>query len=267
MSLPRTVCREAGVPCSRVLAWDDSRQSFGRDYMIAAYIPSVVMAEAPLPEGERARLRRQMAAYLSRLHQVEGDCFGYLSRICRGVRFASWRDAFLFEAEDILTRLEAYGLFPPEDFAALRRRFAAEHGIPPLPADRRAVVLRGPDVGFQQVVVQTVQGHPFPPRRTAGLRGLLSAQGGQAGPPAAGELKVGVSEDRPVPVDDGGDLPAVLRQEHVALPHIRVEEAGRRNLIQGRPSRKRWLRLFLEEGDRAEFGPQSTFSAYTPPKK
>ncbi len=119
------LCREAGVPCSHVLAWDDSRQSFGRDYMIAAYIPSVVMAEAPLPEGERDRLRRQMAAYLSRLHQVEGDCFGYLSRICRGVRFASWRDAFLFEAEDILTRLEAYGLFPPEDFAALRRRFAA----------------------------------------------------------------------------------------------------------------------------------------------
>ena len=53
------LCREAGVPCSRVLAWDDSRQSFGRDYMIAAYIPSVVMAEAPLPEGERARLRRR----------------------------------------------------------------------------------------------------------------------------------------------------------------------------------------------------------------
>ena len=43
------LCREAGVPCSHVLAWDDSRQSFGRDYMIAAYIPSVVMAEAPLP--------------------------------------------------------------------------------------------------------------------------------------------------------------------------------------------------------------------------
>ena len=30
---------------------------------------------------------------------------------------------------------------------------------------------------------------------------------------------------------------------------------------------KKMLRIFFEEGDRAEFGPQSTFSTYTPPKK
>ena len=30
---------------------------------------------------------------------------------------------------------------------------------------------------------------------------------------------------------------------------------------------KKWLCNFFEEGDRAEFGPQSTFSTYTPPKK
>jgi hypothetical protein len=30
---------------------------------------------------------------------------------------------------------------------------------------------------------------------------------------------------------------------------------------------KKWLRHFFEKGDRAEFGPQSTFSAYMPPKK
>ncbi len=117
--------REAGIPCSRVLAWDASRQRIGRDYMIVEYIPSVVMAEAALPEEERDRLRRQVGMYLNRLHQVEGDCFGYLSRICRGVRFFSWREAFLFEAEDILTRLGACGAFSPETFAALRRRFTA----------------------------------------------------------------------------------------------------------------------------------------------
>jgi len=27
------------------------------------------------------------------------------------------------------------------------------------------------------------------------------------------------------------------------------------------------LRIFFEKGDRAEFGPQSTFSTYMPPKK
>ncbi len=30
---------------------------------------------------------------------------------------------------------------------------------------------------------------------------------------------------------------------------------------------KKWLRHFFEKRDRAEFGPQSTFSTYTPPKK
>ena len=30
---------------------------------------------------------------------------------------------------------------------------------------------------------------------------------------------------------------------------------------------KKWLRHFFDKRDRAEFGPQSTFSTYTPPKK
>jgi hypothetical protein len=30
---------------------------------------------------------------------------------------------------------------------------------------------------------------------------------------------------------------------------------------------KKWLCHFFEKGDRAEFGPQSAFSTYTPPKK
>ena len=30
---------------------------------------------------------------------------------------------------------------------------------------------------------------------------------------------------------------------------------------------KKMLRIFFEKGDRAEFGPQSTFSTYMPPKK
>lgn len=119
------LCQVAEVPCSRILAWDASRQHIARDWMIVEYIPSVVMAEAKLPEDEKSRLRRQVGTYLNRLHQVEGDSFGYLSRIAMGIRFGSWREAFMFEAEDILTRLEAYRPFPPEVFAALRRRFAS----------------------------------------------------------------------------------------------------------------------------------------------
>jgi len=102
------LCAEHGIPSSRVLAWDCSRTAVDRDYMIAAYIPSVAMNRAELTEGERDALYQEMGAYLKRLHQIEGDRFGYLSRILEGKHFPCWGDALLFEVEDILSRLESH---------------------------------------------------------------------------------------------------------------------------------------------------------------
>lgn len=102
------ICAEHGIPCSKVLAWDCSRTTLDRDYMIVEYIPSIAMNKAELTEGERDALYQEMGAYLKCFHRIEGVCFGYVSRIIEGKCFSQWGDALLFEAEDILGRLEMH---------------------------------------------------------------------------------------------------------------------------------------------------------------
>lgn len=101
-------CAAQGLPCSQVLALDCSREVVDRDYMIAAYIPSSAMSETALTEPERESLFEQMGAYLRRLHQTEGSCFGYVSRILAGKGASRWSEALLLETEDILNRLETF---------------------------------------------------------------------------------------------------------------------------------------------------------------
>ena len=103
------VCRDIGVPCPEVLTWDTSRTAVDRDFMITRYIPSVAMVNAEMTEERRHDLCFQLGAYLRRLHQVTGESFGFVSRVLEGRRFDTWSGAFLFEVEDIVGRLEAFG--------------------------------------------------------------------------------------------------------------------------------------------------------------
>ena len=76
--------------------------------MIVEYIPSVAMNRAELTGEERDGLYQEMGAWLRRFHEMEGDSFGFVSRIQEGKRFSSWGDALLFETEDVLSRMEKY---------------------------------------------------------------------------------------------------------------------------------------------------------------
>lgn len=118
-----SVCRSIGIPCSDVLACDTEKRVVDRDFMIASYIPSVVMSKAELTEESRRRLYRRLGIYLARLHQVTGEQFGFLSRICAGKTFRKWSDALIFEVEDISERLEGLGGLTAEETAALRHPF------------------------------------------------------------------------------------------------------------------------------------------------
>lgn len=99
-------CRNVGIPCSNVLAYDTSKTVIDRDFMIVEYIPSIVMAKAELTEEKRKELYIKMGEQLAKLHQVTGNHFGYVSRIYEGKYFETWSEALLFEVEDITTRLE-----------------------------------------------------------------------------------------------------------------------------------------------------------------
>lgn len=118
-----TLCHAAGIPCSHVLACDTSKQVIDRDFMIVEYIPSIVMANAQLTEEKREYLFRQMGIYLARFHQITGEHFGFLSRVCKGKLFDKWSDALIFEVEDMAERLEQSGGLSREDTRRLREHF------------------------------------------------------------------------------------------------------------------------------------------------
>lgn len=104
-----SVCKTIGVPCSKVLICDTSKQLIDRGFMIVEYIPSIVMSKAEMTEERRNMLYRQMGICLTKFHQVTGDSFGFLSRICNGKKFDKWSDALIFEVEDMTERLEKLG--------------------------------------------------------------------------------------------------------------------------------------------------------------
>ncbi len=118
-----SICQTIGIPCSKALACDTSEKIIDRDFMIVQYIPSVVMSKAELTEERRNMIYRQMEIYLAKFHQVTGDSFGFLSRICNGKKFDKWSDALIFEVADMTERLEKLGGFNTEETQTLRHQF------------------------------------------------------------------------------------------------------------------------------------------------
>ena len=118
-----SVCQTIGVPCSKVLACDTSKQVIDRDFMIVEYIPSIVMSKADLTEEKRNMLYRQMGIYLTKFHQVTGDSFGFLSRICSGKKFDKWSGALIFEVEDMTERLDKFSGLSAEEAQTIRHQF------------------------------------------------------------------------------------------------------------------------------------------------
>lgn len=104
-----SVCEKVGIPCSKVLCCDTSKTLIGRDFMVVEYIPSVSMLQMDLPSEKRRELYVQMGRYLRTLHQVTGNSFGFVSRVCAGKTFARWSEALLFEVQDMAQRLAAAG--------------------------------------------------------------------------------------------------------------------------------------------------------------
>ncbi len=118
-----SVCHSLGLPCSTVLACDCSRSLIDRDFMIVEYIPSVVMSEAGLDAGRRRELYLELGGYLKRLHSVEGESFGFVSRILEGRRFSRWSEALCFEIEDFTARLESRGGLDAAEAKAVRAAY------------------------------------------------------------------------------------------------------------------------------------------------
>lgn len=124
-----SVCQEIGIPCSRVLGCDTSKTVIDRDFMIVEYIPSVAMVNLDLPEAKRQKLYFQMGEYLAKLHQVKGNSFGFVSRICAGIVFDAWSDALIYEVHDMAQRLAKAGGISAGEAAKLLEEFRQNQNL------------------------------------------------------------------------------------------------------------------------------------------
>ena len=124
-----SVCQKIGIPCSNVLACDTTRTLISRDYMIVEYIPSVAMVNAELSTEKRQELYFQMGRCLIRLHQVQGEHFGFVSRICAGKAFDRWSDALIYEVRDMAWRLVKAGGMSPAQADLLLSAFCQSRGL------------------------------------------------------------------------------------------------------------------------------------------
>lgn len=116
-----SICEKIGLPCSHVLTCDTTKTVIDRDFMIVEYIPSITMVNAELSQEQRQALYAQLGKYLWRLHQIKGESFGFVSRICAGITFERWSEALLYEVRDIARRLvKANGMCATEEAALLR---------------------------------------------------------------------------------------------------------------------------------------------------
>lgn len=117
------LCEDAGIPCPHVLVCDTSRKLLDRDYMITEYVSGEAMIKAELTEQERERLFEQMGGYTSRLHEITGDRFGFVSRLVSEKETYSWSECLIREAEDILQHLQKAGGLKAEEAGLFQRVF------------------------------------------------------------------------------------------------------------------------------------------------
>lgn len=99
------LCREQRIVCSNVLACDTSRRWIDRDFMIVAYIPSVVLCDAGLTEEQKAPLYLEVGRQTKKMHGITNQSFGRVSEILSGLSFLSWYEYLLSELEDIGNRI------------------------------------------------------------------------------------------------------------------------------------------------------------------
>lgn len=118
-----SICQQIGIPCSKVLCCDTSRKIIDRDFMIVEFIPSIAMSKANLPEKKRQELYFKMGEYLSKLHQVTGNNFGFVSRVCARKEFDTWSEALIYEIKDISNCLVNLKGMQAEEAEVLISRF------------------------------------------------------------------------------------------------------------------------------------------------
>ena len=122
-----TLCREAGIPVSQMLAVDTDRDVVDRNFMCVCYIPSAPLSRLEPSDDLKNRLYQETGALTRKMHSITGPRYGRVSQSLTGGGYDSWKEASLAEIENWKVRAVPVGLYSPEELAAIDAVFS-RHG-------------------------------------------------------------------------------------------------------------------------------------------
>jgi len=125
----RLVAGLQDVPVPGVLAYDPSCSFIPAPYFIMEYVSGTPYNKAKdgCTEEERFSIERQMGAFNRRINEIKGDAFGYFAEGKR--RCATWREAFLMLARDLLEDGKAKDVDLPVGYDELERLILAKADV------------------------------------------------------------------------------------------------------------------------------------------
>ena len=121
--------RAAGVPTAEVLAQDCSCVVIDRHFLVIKFIDAVSMNHASVPADARPPLRRQLGAYMARLHAQTDAQFGWplADGSIRGS--ARWSDVFGELLTETCDKARAAGVLSAADYATALECYAGRRAV------------------------------------------------------------------------------------------------------------------------------------------
>lgn len=124
----RVLC-ETNLPVAPILVYDNSRTRIDRDYLIMVGLPGVALSEvSDLRAADLARILSELGQYLSQLHALTADRYGYLGAHQCMEPQRTWREAFGVMWHLLLDDIGRCGGYSADECKKMSRLFSAHAG-------------------------------------------------------------------------------------------------------------------------------------------
>lgn len=95
------LAKSNGVPANRLVVSDFSKEIIGRRYMIFSYIDGLALSDKAINKSNVAKLYEQTGEITSKFHKIQGEYYGRISDLFRGVKYSSWSEFVFSELTEL----------------------------------------------------------------------------------------------------------------------------------------------------------------------
>lgn len=108
---------QTDVPVASILVFDSSRNHINRDYMIMERLPGQPLSA--VPDLDQAAILEQVGHYLSQVHRIHAQDYGYLGTHKPMEPQTSWVDAFVIMWQKLIDDVVDVGWYSDEERSQL----------------------------------------------------------------------------------------------------------------------------------------------------